>query len=76
MIEKEESLIDKELNNKNQIISNNENKKSNDSNDHNNYYVVFMNNNLLNDNSTETNKISTSKYEWFNFFPKMLMEQF
>ena len=46
MIEKEESLIDKELNNKNQIISNNENKKSNDSNDHNNYYVVFMNNNL------------------------------
>ena len=76
MIEKEESLIDKELDNKKPVIINNENKKSNDSNDHNNYYVVFMNNNLLNDNSTETNKISTSKYEWFNFFPKMLMEQF
>ena len=76
MIEKEESLIDNELKIKNSTKPKFENKNSKESNDHSNYYVVFMNNNLLNDNSTETNKISTSKYEWFNFFPKMLMEQF
>ena len=38
-------------------------------------YAVFINNPLMNDKN-EKNKIDTSKYKWFNFFAKILMEQF
>ena len=38
-------------------------------------YAVFINNPEMND-KLETNKIDTSKYKWFNFFSKILMEQF
>ena len=38
-------------------------------------YAVFINNQNLNDEN-ENNKIHTSKYKWFNFLSKILMEQF
>ena len=38
-------------------------------------YAVFINNQELND-AQEKNKIQTSKYKWFNFLAKILMEQF
>ena len=38
-------------------------------------YAVFINNQELND-AHEKNKIQTSKYKWFNFLAKILMEQF
>ena len=38
-------------------------------------YAVFINNPELND-INEKNKIQTSKYKWFNFLAKILMEQF
>ena len=40
-----------------------------------NGYAVFINSSSLNPD-TESNRISTSKYQWYSFFPKMLMEQF
>ena len=40
-----------------------------------NIYPVFINNRLLNDKQ-ENNKTNTSKYRWFNFLAKILMEQF
>ena len=50
-------------------------KKDNISYNSDNGYAVFINSSTLN-SDTETNKISTSKYQWYSFFPKMLMEQF
>ncbi len=38
-------------------------------------YAVFINHPDLNDKN-EKNKIQTSKYKWFNFLAKILMEQF
>ena len=38
-------------------------------------YAVFINNPNMNDKN-EINKIDTSKYKWYNFFAKILMEQF
>ena len=38
-------------------------------------YAVFINNPNMNDKN-ERNKIDTSKYKWYNFFAKILMEQF
>ena len=38
-------------------------------------YAIFINNRGMNDKN-EKNKIDTSKYKWFNFFAKILMEQF
>ena len=38
-------------------------------------YAVFINNPEMNDQN-ENNKIHTSKYKWFNFLSKILMEQF
>jgi len=38
-------------------------------------YAVFINNQDMNDKN-EKNKIQTSKYKWFNFLAKILMEQF
>ena len=38
-------------------------------------YAVFINNPLFNDQN-EKNKTDTSKYRWFNFLSKILMEQF
>ena len=38
-------------------------------------YAVFINNHKMNDQN-EKNKIQTSKYKWFNFLAKILMEQF
>ena len=38
-------------------------------------YAVFINNPNMNDKN-EKNKIQTSKYKWFNFLAKILMEQF
>ena len=38
-------------------------------------YAVFINNPLLNDKQ-ENNKTNTSRYRWFNFLAKILMEQF
>ena len=38
-------------------------------------YAVFINNPDMNDKN-EKNKIQTSKYKWFNFLAKILMEQF
>ena len=38
-------------------------------------YAVFINNPEMND-PHEKNKIQTSKYKWFNFLAKILMEQF
>ena len=38
-------------------------------------YAVFINNQEMNDKN-EKNKIQTSKYKWFNFLAKILMEQF
>jgi hypothetical protein len=37
-------------------------------------YAVFLNNPQFNPKTP--NKISTSKYQWNSFLPKMLMEQF
>ena len=36
-----------------------------------NGYAVFINSSSLNPD-TESNRISTSKYQWYSFFPKML----
>ena len=43
-----------------------------------NQYIIFIgpNCNKENDYLFESNKIATSKYQWYNFFPKLLMEQF
>ena len=43
-----------------------------------NQYMVFIGPkcNKENDSLFESNKITTSKYQWYNFFPKILMEQF
>jgi hypothetical protein len=38
-------------------------------------YAVFINKPEMND-PHEKNKIETSKYKWFNFLAKILMEQF
>ena len=38
-------------------------------------YAVFINNPQMNDQG-ENNKIQTSKFKWFNFLAKILMEQF
>ena len=38
-------------------------------------YAVYINNPAMN-NQNERNVINTSKYKWFNFFAKILMEQF
>ena len=38
-------------------------------------YAVFINNPLLND-PHENNITNTSRYRWFNFLAKILMEQF
>lgn len=53
-----------------QTSNNNENRKEN-YNDHN--YPININST---DNFDETNIISTSKYKWYNCFPKILIEQF
>ena len=44
----------------------------------NNQYIIFIgpNCNKENDFLFESNKINTCKYQWYNFFPKILMEQF
>ena len=44
----------------------------------NNQYIIFIgpNCNKENDILFESNKINTCKYQWYNFFPKILMEQF
>ena len=49
--------------------------KSSRSNIDEDIYAVFINNPQMNDKH-EKNKIDTSKYKWFNFFAKILMEQF
>ena len=45
-----------------------------------NQYIVFIgpnyNCNKENEHLFESNKITTTKYKWYNFFPKILMEQF
>ena len=43
-----------------------------------NQYIIFIGPKCNKENNylLESNKISTSKYQWFNFFPKILMEQF
>ena len=43
-----------------------------------NQYLIFIgpNCNKENDYLLESNKITTSKYQWYNFYPKILMEQF
>jgi phospholipid-transporting ATPase len=38
-------------------------------------YKVYINKPELN-GENETNRISTAKYTWFNFIPKILIEQF
>ena len=43
-------------------------------NNNENLYLIFINS--PKNNPSEKNKISTSKYQWNTFFPKMLMEQF
>ena len=54
------------------LISEKEDEKNNIEND---FYAVFINNNSMND-PQETNIIDTSKYRWYNFLSKILMEQF
>ena len=43
-----------------------------------NPYLIFIgpNCNKENDHLSESNKITTAKYQWYNVFPKILMEQF
>ena len=43
-----------------------------------NQYIIFIGPKCNNENDYlfESNKISTAKYQWYNFFPKILMEQF
>ena len=43
-----------------------------------NQYLIFIGPNCSKENDylCESNKIETSKYQWYNFFPKLLMEQF
>ena len=43
-----------------------------------NQYIIFIGPKCNKENNYlfESNKITTSKYQWFNFFPKILMEQF
>ena len=43
-----------------------------------NQYIIFIgpNCNKENDYLFESNKITTSKYQWYNFLPKLLMEEF
>ena len=48
---------------------------SNTNNGDEDVYAIFINNPDMNDKN-EKNKIDTSKYKWFNFFAKILMEQF
>ena len=43
--------------------------------EHYDFYAVFINNPEKND-PFETNIINTSKYQWYNFLAKILMEQF
>ena len=69
-IEKINSSID--ISNSNSIINIEFNKNINIDED---IYAVFINNKELNDNQ-EKNRIDTSKYKCFNFFSKILMEQF
>ena len=56
----------------NSLLDKNENKKSLIDED---IYAVFINNQEMNDKN-EKNIIQTSKYKWFNFLAKILMEQF
>ena len=44
----------------------------------NNQYIIFIGPicNKENDYLFESNKITTSKYQWYNFYPKIIMEQF
>ena len=56
----------------NSLLDKNENKKSLIDED---IYAVFINNQEMNDKN-EKNIIKTSKYKWFNFLAKILMEQF
>ena len=77
LIEEPEKEISTNTNNREEHHSDDpliveEPKKSNIEED---IYVVYINNPQLNDKH-ETNKINTSKYKWFNFFSKILMEQF
>ena len=50
-------------------------KEEENNNIENDMYAVFINNPLLNDKN-EKNITITSKYRWFNFLAKILMEQF
>ena len=66
-----DSHIDLNINTKNKENEKPEIKKNSD------IYTVFLGTNKdLNSHLYETNKISTAKYNWFNVFPKILMEQF
>ena len=65
----QEAKIDEYL-----LIPQKEDEKKDDNFDQ-NIYPVFINNPLLNDKQ-ENNKTNTSKYHWFNFLAKILMEQF
>ena len=65
----QEAKIDEYL-----LIPQKEDEKKDDNFDQ-NIYPVFINNPLLNDRQ-ENNKTNTSKYRWFNFLAKILMEQF
>jgi len=49
--------------------------KESNNNEQDDFYAVFINNPTMND-PLETNIINTSKYQWYNFFAKILMEQF
>ena len=66
-----DSHIDLNINIKNKEDEKPELKKNSD------IYTVFLGSNKnLNSHLFETNKISTAKYNWYNVFPKILMEQF
>ena len=39
-------------------------------------YEIKINVETVNNNIVENNRISTSHYRWFNFIPKILVEQF
>ena len=76
MKEFKESLIDSNdnKNNENDNLLNQDINKKNSSIDE-DIYAVFINKPEMNDKH-EKNRIDTSKYKWFNFLAKILMEQF
>ena len=70
--ENEDEINTEKIEVKEQLLQKKEEEKTNLEQD---IYAVFINNPLLNDQQ-EVNKTNTSRYRWFNFLAKILMEQF